>query len=164
MLPSDAGTRTAYAPPSSSKHPARTTGASWPTVTPEVIPSDPRRVRSRTHSCDFVAPVRAAVYASRANPNGRGRGLLDIAAPIASAPFSTHPATDEETFQGLARQGVLRPDTGDVLRGLGGFRNVLAHEYLEIDHEELVRWRSRILSQGSPVIAQVQEWLGEGGA
>jgi uncharacterized protein YutE (UPF0331/DUF86 family) len=90
--------------------------------------------------------------------------LLDIAAHIASAHFSTHPATYEETFQGLARRGVLRPDTGDALRGLGGFRNVLAHEYLDIDLEELVRWRSEILAQGSPVIAQVQGWLDKVGA
>lgn len=59
--------------------------------------------------------------------------ILDVANHIAAAHYAAHPATYEQTLRELAARGVLEEATYDGLRGLGGFRNVLAHEYLEID-------------------------------
>lgn len=36
---------------------------------------------------------------------------------------------------------------------------MLAHEYLEIDLEEVVRWRGRILEAVPSLIAEVERWM-----
>ena len=44
------------------------------------------------------------------------------------------PDTNRDSFSILERAGELSPDLADRLRGWAGFRNILVHEYLEIDH------------------------------
>lgn len=85
--------------------------------------------------------------------------ILDVANHIAAAHYAAHPGTYERTLRELAARGVLEEATYDGLRGLGGFRNVLAHEYLEIDLDALVRWRTRLLQRGSSLIAELEGWM-----
>ncbi|HZD04637.1 MAG TPA: HepT-like ribonuclease domain-containing protein [Longimicrobiales bacterium] len=85
--------------------------------------------------------------------------ILDVANHIAAAHYAAHPATYEQTLRELAARGVLEEATYAGLRGLGGFRNVLAHEYLDIDLGELVRWRTRLLRKGSSLIAELEGWM-----
>lgn len=59
--------------------------------------------------------------------------LLDIGTHlIASLEFAT-PRTYDEVFQILGQQQVLPPAFVPRLAGLAGFRNILVHEYLDID-------------------------------
>ena len=44
------------------------------------------------------------------------------------------PETNRDAFTVLERAGELPPPLAENLRGWAGFRNVLVHEYLEIDH------------------------------
>jgi uncharacterized protein YutE (UPF0331/DUF86 family) len=38
-----------------------------------------------------------------------------------------------EIFSTLAQEGVIPADLGERVRGLGGFRNVIIHDYVELD-------------------------------
>jgi uncharacterized protein YutE (UPF0331/DUF86 family) len=44
------------------------------------------------------------------------------------------PDANRDTFTVLEKAGELTPDLADRLRGWAGFRNILVHEYLKIDH------------------------------
>jgi uncharacterized protein YutE (UPF0331/DUF86 family) len=44
------------------------------------------------------------------------------------------PDANRDTFTVLEKAGELQPDLAERLRGWAGFRNVLVHEYLQIDH------------------------------
>ncbi|MFC1705642.1 DUF86 domain-containing protein [Planctomycetota bacterium] len=44
------------------------------------------------------------------------------------------PATNRDTFTVLERAGELDGDLAERLRSWAGFRNILVHEYLRIDH------------------------------
>jgi uncharacterized protein YutE (UPF0331/DUF86 family) len=44
------------------------------------------------------------------------------------------PEVNRDTFTVLEKAGELSPDLAERLRGWAGFRNILVHEYLPIDH------------------------------
>lgn len=44
------------------------------------------------------------------------------------------PDADRDTFTVLEKEGELTPDAAERLRGWAGLRNVLVHEYVDIDH------------------------------
>jgi uncharacterized protein YutE (UPF0331/DUF86 family) len=44
------------------------------------------------------------------------------------------PDTNRDTFTVLEGAGEIPPDLAHRLRGWAGFRNILVHQYLEIDH------------------------------
>jgi uncharacterized protein YutE (UPF0331/DUF86 family) len=44
------------------------------------------------------------------------------------------PDANRDSFTVLEKAGELSPELAERLRGWAGFRNVLVHEYLEIDH------------------------------
>ncbi|MFO7894301.1 MAG: DUF86 domain-containing protein [Longimicrobiales bacterium] len=85
--------------------------------------------------------------------------IFDVANHIGAGHFSVHPATYEDGLRLLAARQVIAEETYYGLRGLGGFRNVLAHEYLDIDLEQVILWKVRILDAVPPLIGQVQAWL-----
>lgn len=59
---------------------------------------------------------------------------LDLASHwIAERGLAT-PDSNRDTFTVLERAGELAPVAAERLRGWAGFRNVLVHDYLEIDH------------------------------
>lgn len=85
--------------------------------------------------------------------------ILDVASHVTAGHFAVHPATYEKGLRELVTREVLTEETYGGLRGLGGFRNVLAHEYVDLDLEEVVRWRGRILKAAPRLIAEVEGWL-----
>jgi uncharacterized protein YutE (UPF0331/DUF86 family) len=44
------------------------------------------------------------------------------------------PDANRDSFTVLEKAGELPPELADRLRGWAGFRNILVHEYLDIDH------------------------------
>lgn len=44
------------------------------------------------------------------------------------------PDANRDTFTVLEKAGELAPEAAEKLRGWAGFRNILVHEYLRIDH------------------------------
>jgi len=63
--------------------------------------------------------------------------LFDIGSHILAGHFNVHPSSYEDVLEHLARQNVLTPDLRQRLRGLGGFRNILVHEYLDIEEDRV---------------------------
>ena len=72
------------------------------------------------------------------------RGLLnaatlvfDIADHVLSGHFGRHSETYQASLDGLREEHVIPRDLHEDLEGLGGFRNLLVHEYLELDSGEV---------------------------
>ncbi len=61
--------------------------------------------------------------------------ILDAAQHIVSDEGYRQPTTYKDTFVVLSEEGVLEADLAERLQGWMGFRNVLVHLYLAIDHE-----------------------------
>ena len=59
--------------------------------------------------------------------------ILDFLDHILSAKFHVISDSYEEILENAFKRAVIDEKAYDELRGLGGFRNVLAHEYLGID-------------------------------
>lgn len=63
------------------------------------------------------------------------QGLLDLGSHIVAEAGFGSPDDAEGVFECLASEGAIPPDLHARTRGLGGFRNILVHDYLEMDHE-----------------------------
>jgi uncharacterized protein YutE (UPF0331/DUF86 family) len=86
--------------------------------------------------------------------------VLDIGNHILSAHFGVSAEDHEEVVQLLARHGVLSPDLRHRLAGLGGFRNILVHDYLRLDLELVADALKRAPADLSDFAAEVRDWLG----
>lgn len=61
------------------------------------------------------------------------QACLDIAGHIVAAEGYREPADYGDLFRILESEGVLAEETADRMVEMAGFRNVLAHEYADID-------------------------------
>lgn len=94
------------------------------------------------------------------------RGLLnaaglvfDVGDHILSGHFGRHADTYQESLDGLHEEGVISTDLHRDLRGLGGFRNILVHGYLEIDPDEVHRHFRTSFDVFSRFAREVLAWL-----
>lgn len=65
------------------------------------------------------------------------QACLDIAAHIVAAEGYREPSDYGDIFRILEEEAVLSTATADRMTEMAGFRNVLTHEYAEIDHERV---------------------------
>jgi len=70
--------------------------------------------------------------------------ILDFLDHILSARFEVVSDSYEEIIENAFKREIIDKALYSRLKGLGGFRNVLAHEYLRIDDEEVFRHRTRM--------------------
>ena len=63
-------------------------------------------------------------------------GVQTCALPICNLPL---PADSRSLFELLARQKVISKALSVKLAAMAGFRNILVHEYLEIDRHRVYR-------------------------
>lgn len=61
--------------------------------------------------------------------------LLDVANHIVAEQGLGSPEDAEELFLSLVPAGVIPRALYERIQGLGGFRNILVHEYLLVDHQ-----------------------------
>lgn len=61
------------------------------------------------------------------------QSALDVASHIVSGERLGEPASNHALFDLLSRSGWIAPETVPVLRAMVGFRNVLVHEYDDVD-------------------------------
>jgi len=61
------------------------------------------------------------------------QATLDVASHIVSDNRLGEPRTNRELFELLGRSGWLPPHLVEMLRDMGGFRNILVHGYAEVD-------------------------------
>lgn len=65
--------------------------------------------------------------------------IFDIADHILASKYRIYPETYEDSLRMMYQKGVISETLYKKLKGLGGFRNVLVHEYLSIDLEEVYK-------------------------
>jgi uncharacterized protein YutE (UPF0331/DUF86 family) len=114
---------------------------SWSPVTVEALESD-RRLR--------WAVERGLQVAAEA--------LFDVGAHVLAAEFRETADEYRDIPRRLAARQVLSPATAQSLDGLAGFRNVLVHDYADVDLERVVAGLAR-LGDFDAFVADVERWL-----
>ena len=84
--------------------------------------------------------------------------LFDTGAHILAAEFQEAVDEYQQIPRRLLARGVLSSTTASRLKGLAGFRNVLVHEYAEIDLERVHAGLER-LGDFDAFVADVEQWL-----
>jgi uncharacterized protein YutE (UPF0331/DUF86 family) len=85
--------------------------------------------------------------------------LLDIGNHILSAHFGVSPQDYEDIVTQLAAHGVIDADLHARLRGIGGFRNILVHDYLRIDRTKVADALGRAPRDFSAFALAIRAWL-----
>ncbi len=67
----------------------------------------------------------------------------------------------EQILDKLREKQVISPDLHAELRGLGGFRNVLVHGYLEIEPTLVYEHYRKALQSFPRFISEIERWLTE---
>jgi uncharacterized protein YutE (UPF0331/DUF86 family) len=63
--------------------------------------------------------------------------VLDVSTHVIAEQGWQSPDSYEEAIQILARHDVIPASLAGQLKGMAGFRNILVHEYLEIDEHQV---------------------------
>jgi uncharacterized protein YutE (UPF0331/DUF86 family) len=121
---------------------------------------------------DDLAVLRAAAFASteqRSEPLWlRGvkytfvtaiEACVDVAQHICAAEGWGPPKDNADAFALLGRHDVLEKELAVRMRRAAGFRNVLVHEYIEVD-DQIVLARLNDPSDLEEFSGQVAKWLG----
>ena len=85
--------------------------------------------------------------------------VLDTANHVLAGAFGRSSETYEHVLDALAAEAVLSPQLRADLRGLGGFRNVLVHDYLELDPARVAAALERAPEQFDSFANEVHAWL-----
>jgi uncharacterized protein YutE (UPF0331/DUF86 family) len=62
------------------------------------------------------------------------QAAIDINRYILKFGKSMENLTNEKTFLEMGQSGIISPELAHLLASSGGFRNILAHQYLQINH------------------------------
>ncbi|OPX22657.1 MAG: hypothetical protein B1H02_05880 [Candidatus Latescibacteria bacterium 4484_107] len=87
------------------------------------------------------------------------QNLVDIGSHILSAEAVNDYEDYTEIIDRLGDRGVLPKDFAASIRGMAGFRNILVHEYLRIDLEEVYRMLHERLDDFSRFVGFVRIYL-----
>jgi uncharacterized protein YutE (UPF0331/DUF86 family) len=85
--------------------------------------------------------------------------ILDVADHILAGHFGFYSETYEDSLKGLRDRDVISAALYRQIKGLGGFRNILVHRYLDIDPDEVVQNLKKGLKVFPRFAAQVLSWL-----
>ena len=91
------------------------------------------------------------------------QAALDVASHIVSDNRLGEPRTNRELFDLLGRHGWLATPLVDVLRDMGGFRNVLVHGYAEVDVTVVRDVLAHHLPDFEAFVAAIRQRMGETG-
>jgi uncharacterized protein YutE (UPF0331/DUF86 family) len=108
------------------------------------------------------AAVRTSMRNSWAVERGLQVGaecLFDIGNHILSAHFGASPQGYEDILAQLEARGVLGPELRHRLKGLGGFRNLLVHDYLRLDPEQVAAALARAPKDYGDFALAIRNWL-----
>ncbi|MGB9374436.1 MAG: DUF86 domain-containing protein [Jiangellales bacterium] len=83
---------------------------------------------------------------------------VDIAQHICASEGWGPPATNADAFRVLARHDVVSSELADALGRAVGFRNVLVHDYVDVDDEIVLR-RMSDLADLEQFTAAVAAWM-----
>lgn len=85
--------------------------------------------------------------------------VFDLGNHILSAHFGISPQDYEDIPVQLGRCGVIPAALRDRLKGLGGFRNILVHDYLRLDPARVSAYLQRAPADFSDFAAAIRTWL-----
>ncbi|BCW95185.1 MAG: HepT-like ribonuclease domain-containing protein [Fimbriimonadales bacterium] len=85
--------------------------------------------------------------------------MLQAAQHILTRRFGTLPDSYEGALAELRAQGVISAALYRRLRGAGGFRNVLVHEYLQVDRDRVARFARRAPKLFRDCAEELARWL-----
>lgn len=85
--------------------------------------------------------------------------VLDIGNHVLSAHFGVSAEDHEDVIAQLERSGVISRELRQRLKGLGGFRNILVHDYLRLDPDRVTEQLKRAPSDFSAFAAALRTWL-----
>lgn len=83
---------------------------------------------------------------------------IDLAQHITSVENLGTPANNGDAMRRLGRAGVVSPEVADSMAKAVGFRNVLVHEYFEVD-DDIVLSRLADHRDLHEFLHQVGEWI-----
>lgn len=85
--------------------------------------------------------------------------MFDVGNHVLAGALNLHATDYEDVLRRLGEQGVISPDLRAKLRGLGGFRNVLVHGYLDIDVGRVHEYLTTRLDDFAKFADEVEGWL-----
>ena len=85
--------------------------------------------------------------------------VFDVADHVLSGHFGVYSDTYEETLEQLRDKGVISKDLYRRIKGLGGFRNILVHDYLKVDLAEIQRNLVKAFEVFPAFSSEIQHWL-----
>lgn len=88
------------------------------------------------------------------------QSCIDISNRIISLEDLEKPSDYYQAIERLGENGIVPKDFAEDLAPIAGFRNLLVHQYLEIDQEEVYRYLQS-LEQLYRFLEYIREWLAE---
>ena len=85
--------------------------------------------------------------------------VLDVGNHVLSAHFGVSAQDHEDVIVQLERCGVISRALRERLKGLGGFRNILVHDYLRLDPDRVAAHLARAPRDFSEFAAAVRAWV-----
>ncbi len=85
--------------------------------------------------------------------------VFDVADHILSGHFGVYSDTYEQTLQQLRDKWIISKDLYQEIKGLGGFRNILVHDYLKVDLTEVHRNLLKAFRVFPAFSSEIQGWL-----
>jgi uncharacterized protein YutE (UPF0331/DUF86 family) len=85
--------------------------------------------------------------------------LFDVGNHVLSARFGVSTKDYEDILVQLGNVGVISSSLAERLRGLGGFHNLLVHDYLELDRERVLEALARAPIDFTAFAVAVRDWL-----
>ena len=85
--------------------------------------------------------------------------IFDIGNHILSGHFKVAVDEYEQILEQLAAKNVISAGLYNELSGLGGFRNILVHDYLSLNHEIVFNHYKKAQTVFTQFIAEIYAWL-----
>jgi uncharacterized protein YutE (UPF0331/DUF86 family) len=89
--------------------------------------------------------------------------LFDVGNHVLTAGFGVSTKDYEDILVQLERVGVLDGALARRLKGLGGFRNLLVHDYVELDSEKVTEALTRAPHDYTAFALALRRWLERSG-
>jgi uncharacterized protein YutE (UPF0331/DUF86 family) len=87
--------------------------------------------------------------------------ILEIADQILSNHFGNYSETYEGTLSGLFEKNVISEDLYRQIKGLGGLRNILVHQYVQVDLDIVFQGYHKSLKVFPLFAREIMNWMGE---
>ncbi len=85
--------------------------------------------------------------------------LLDIGNHILVAEYGVSSSEYRDIFKRLAERKAISSSLADRLGGLAGFRNILVHDYLDLDRGRVLENLRRAPKDFSEFAREIRDWL-----